>query len=120
MQEKDLMILFAANNAEMQEKTDRVIHIDERGVLMVELTKLDIECNTFCDAEAVIKKATAKIEGSRNIKERQYYAQDVFLESKTLSICPDYNSENPNCLSCRPISHRRIREYENLAKAIES
>lgn len=82
----------------------------------MEFENQDIKCSIFWDAEAVIKKTDAKIKEARSTKERQYYAQDILLEAKSLLSCSNYNDGNPDCVSCHSISRRYIQEHEYLAK----
>jgi len=76
----------------------------------------NIECNIFWDVERVIKKAEIKIKELRSTAERQYYAQDILLEAKTLFLCPNYNVKNSDCIACRAFAHRCNQEYEYFAK----
>jgi hypothetical protein len=73
-----------------------------------------IKCSIFGDAENVIKKAEVKFREARNLMEKQYYSQDILLELESLLSCSDYNSGNPDCISCHSISRRRIKDYEHL------
>ena len=75
----------------------------------------DIKCDIFRDAAAIIKKARAKIKVSKNSREKQYYAQDILLEAETLLSCSNFSIKNPNCKTCRFVSHRNIEEYKKLA-----
>ena len=76
----------------------------------------NIKCNIFLDTEAVIKKTEVKVKEAGTTKERQYYAQDILLEARTLLSCENYDAENPDCLNCHSISRNYIRGYEHLAK----
>ena len=71
-----------------------------------------IKCRKFCDAEAVIKKAEAKMKLVKSNKERQYYAQDISLEAETLLLCANFNTTNPDCKSCHSILRNYIKEYK--------
>ena len=71
-----------------------------------------IKCKKFCDAEAVIKRAEAKMKLVKSNKERQYYAQDTSLEAETLLSCANFNTGNPDCKSCHSILRNCIKEYE--------
>ncbi len=75
-----------------------------------------IKCKTFWDTEAVIRKVEPKIEEARSNKERRYYAQDILVEMESLLSCPNYNTGDPDCISCRSISRRYFEQYEYLAK----
>lgn len=75
-----------------------------------------IKCSNFRESEAIIKKAEDKIKETRTVKERQYYAQDILLEAKTLISCSNYNSNTEDCLSCQLVLLKYIQEYKNLAK----
>ena len=75
-----------------------------------------IKCNTFLDVERVIKKAKGTIKEPRSAAEKQYYAQDILLEAKTLLSCPDYNARNSDCANCRFFAQRHAREYKDLTK----
>ena len=81
----------------------------------MEFEQKNIGCNIFLDAEAVIKKTEVKVKEAKTTKERQYYAQDILLEAKTLLSCLSYNSKDPSCLSCHSVLERYIQEYEYLA-----
>ena len=82
----------------------------------MELKNHNIKCNTFWDVERVIKKAETKIKEPRSAVEKQYYAQDILLESETLSSCPDYDAKNSDCVACRSFAHRYNQEYKYLTK----
>jgi len=75
-----------------------------------------IECNTFWDVEAVIKKAEAKMKEPRSAAEKQYYSQDILLEAETLLACPNYNAKNFDCIACRIFAHRYTHKYKYLVK----
>lgn len=75
-----------------------------------------IKCNIFWDTKAVIEKTEAMVKKAKSSKERQYYAQDILLEAETLLSCSDYNTGNPDCVSCHSISRRYIQECKHLAK----
>lgn len=76
----------------------------------------NIKCNIFLDTEAVIKKTEVKVKETRTTKERQYYAQDILLEAKTLLSCSNFSITNPDCVKCHSISRGCIEEYKDLAK----
>lgn len=82
----------------------------------MEFKNQGIKCKTFWGAQTVIKKTEAKIKGAKSNKERQYFAQDILLETESLFSCPNYNAGNSDCISCRSISRSYIKEYEYLAK----
>ncbi len=84
----------------------------------MELEKQYIKCSKFQDTEAVIKKSEDKIKETIGVKERQYYAQDILLEAKTLISCLNYNIEKQDCLNCRPVLLRYIQEYKHLAEEV--
>ena len=75
-----------------------------------------IKCGIFGDAEKVIKKAEDRIRDERNLKEREYYAEDILVEAKSLLSCLNYNAKNPDCINCQSILLKFIQEYEHLAK----
>ncbi len=81
----------------------------------MELEKQYIKCRKFQDTEAVIKRAEDQIKKTKSIKERQYYAQDILLESKDLISCSNYYSNSEDCLNCHLILLRYIQEYKYLA-----
>ncbi len=74
-----------------------------------------IKCNIFWDAEVLIRKTETKIAEAKNIKERQYYAEDILLEAEALLSCSNYNAANLECLYCHAIIRRYLQKYENLA-----
>jgi len=82
----------------------------------MEFENQDIRCSIFLDTDAVIRKTVAKINEAQNLKEKQYYAQDILLEAETLLSCPSYKAENPDCPSCNSILRRYIKEYKHLDK----
>ena len=82
----------------------------------MELENQGIKCNTFWDAEAVIKKTEDKIKVAKNNKERRYYAQDILVEVEVLLLCADFNAGNPDCMSCHSILRRYIKEYKYMAE----
>lgn len=75
-----------------------------------------IKCSKFLDTETVIKKTETKIIETIVYKERQYLAQDILLEARTLLSCTNYNVKNPDCLHCHAISRGHIQRYECLAR----
>jgi hypothetical protein len=79
-----------------------------------------IKCSNFKESEAIIKKAEAKVRETKNVKERQYYAQDILLEVEALLSCSNYNSGSSDCINCHSISYRYIQEYEYLAEDIKN
>lgn len=79
------------------------------------VSPLLIKCSTFQESEAIIKKAEEKIMGTKSVKERQYYAQDILVESESLLSCSNYNGKNPHCLNCHLVLLRYIQEYKHLA-----
>lgn len=82
----------------------------------MEFENQNIKCSIFLDTDVVIRKTVAKINEAQNIKEKQYYAQDILLEVESLLSCSNYKSRNPDCVSCHSISQRYIQEYKHLAK----
>ena len=82
----------------------------------MEFENQGIKCNIFWNAQAVIKKAEAKMKEVKAIKERQYYAQDILLELESLLLCSNYNAGNLDCVSCHSILRRYIKEYKYLVK----
>ena len=86
----------------------------------MEFENQDIKCSIFLDIISVIKRTDAKIKETGIIKQRQYYAQDILVEARSLRSCSHYNAENSDCLTCHSISHRFIEEYEYLARAKEA
>lgn len=75
-----------------------------------------IKCRVFWDAETTIRKAKNRVEGAKSAKEKKYYAQDILLEAGKLLSCLNYSFKNLDCLNCRTIAHKHIKEYESLAK----
>ena len=82
----------------------------------MEINNQGIKCSVFLDTEVIIKKAVAKINETKDIRERQYYAQDILLEVGALMSCSNYNSKNQDCLNCHLVLLKYIQEYKNLAK----
>lgn len=82
----------------------------------MEFQNQDIKCNIFWNAQAVIKKAEAKMKEVKAIKERQYYVQDILVEIGSLLLCANYNAGDTDCISCHSILRRYIKEYKYLAK----
>ena len=82
----------------------------------MELEKQYINCNKFQDAEAVIKKSEDKMKETISIKEKQYYAQDILLETRALISCSNYKSSTEDCLSCQHVLNNYIQEYKNLSR----
>jgi len=82
----------------------------------MEFENQSIKCSIFLETEAVIRKTVAKIEQTENVKERQYYAQDILLETESLLSCSNYKNRNPDCVRCHSTSQRYIQEYKHLAK----
>ena len=72
------------------------------------------------DVISVVKRTDAKIKETGIIKRRQYYAQDILVEARSLLSCSHYNAKNPDCLTCHSISHRFTEEYKCLARAKEA
>lgn len=83
----------------------------------MEFENQNIKCSIFWDAEGIIRRIDAKIREVRDAKQRQYCAQDILLEARSLLSCPNYNVGNPNCLICYSISRGHLQEYEYLAKS---
>ncbi len=81
----------------------------------MELEKQYISCSKFQDTEAVIKKSEDKMKETISIKEKQYYAQDIILETRALIACSNYNSSTEDCLSCQLVLTNYIQEYKNLS-----
>ena len=77
----------------------------------------DIKCSIFLDTDVVIRKTVAKINEAQNIKEKQYYAQDILLEAKALIACSNYNSNTEDCSNCHTISRKYLQEYGHLPKS---
>lgn len=75
-------------------------------------TQHNIKCPIFLETDAVIKKVIAKF-WRANFKERQYYTQDIFLETKVLLSCSQYRTDNPDCLNCRLISNKYLQEFNS-------
>jgi len=82
----------------------------------MEFENQNIKCDTFRDAETLIKKTEEKIKETKNIKEKQYYAQDILLEVESLISCSNYNGKNQDCLNCHLVLLNYIREYKHLAE----
>jgi hypothetical protein len=80
----------------------------------MEFENQGIKCSIFLDTEAVIRKTMDKVNDAQNIKEKQYYAQDILLEAETLLSCPSYKTENPDCLNCNSILRGYIKKYKHL------
>ena len=86
----------------------------------MEFESQDIKCSIFLDVMSVTKRTDAKIKEVGIIKQRQYYAQDILVEARSLLSCSHYNAKNPDCLTCHSVSHRFIEEYKCLARAKEA
>lgn len=82
----------------------------------MELENQDIKCSKFQDTETIIRKAAAKIKEAKNTKERQYYAQDILLETEGLLACLNYDANNLECVNCYAILKEYLHEYGYLAK----
>ena len=82
----------------------------------MELKNQDIKCSDYLDAKAAIGRAEAKAGEAKNGRERQYYAQDILLEAKTLLSCSDYKSGDSDCINCRSILRGYMQKYGHLAK----
>jgi len=82
----------------------------------MEFENQEIKCSAFWDVEAVVKRAEAKIKKPRSIKERQYYAQDIMLETEILLFCSNYNLGDPECLNCHSVLLKWRQEYRCFAE----
>lgn len=82
----------------------------------MEFENQGIECKKFWDTKEVIKKAEDKMKTAKANKEKRYYAQDILQEAESLLLCSNFNSGNPDCVSCHSILRRYIKEYKYLAK----
>lgn len=71
----------------------------------------EIKCTTLCDAQRIIERAATKLKEAQSSEERQYYVKDILSEVETLLSCPNYNSKNPDCLSCYAVAYRYIQQY---------
>ncbi|MFH0771971.1 MAG: hypothetical protein V1933_05075 [Candidatus Omnitrophota bacterium] len=85
---------------------------------MEEPIRQEIKCSIFLEADAVIKNVISKFLKASS-KEKQYYAEDILLEAKTLLVCSSYNALNPDCLICRSVSCEYFREYKYLSRATD-
>ena len=86
----------------------------------MEFEKQSIKCTIFWDTEKIIKKVEAKINEINKLKEKQYYAQDILLEAKSLLRCSDYNVLNSDCLNCHYILRRYFQEYKPISSLLLS
>ncbi|MDP2922299.1 MAG: hypothetical protein Q8O30_01065 [Candidatus Omnitrophota bacterium] len=86
---------------------------------MEESTQNNIKCPIFCESDEVIKNIILKV-GKVKPKEKQEYAQDILLETRSLLKCSNYNVVNTDCLNCHSIARKYVKEYGYLAKAFSA
>ena len=68
-----------------------------------------INCATFQKQEAITKHITDKINGSKDVKDKAEFAEELQKEVDVLLACQDYKDTSLDCKNCRFIANMRKR-----------
>lgn len=78
-----------------------------------------VKCPIFCESDEAIKNIILKA-GKVNPKEKQEYAQDILVESRSLLQCSHCGAVNTDCLNCHSIARKYVKEYGYLTRTFSA